>query len=178
VDGWKEIADADALATQLGFGRITPEAASRILETITQMPYSDRYVKIRIEFPELPPGNIGYMVPRTRIFFNLRRCKEFWGDAMVALATYLFTQSPQAAFIAATIRKVYDNLVLLSEDEAEVIHVLIGLARGDPYGIPVPEEALRSAHTDATVSINDLLDSLERKNVLERRREGKLILVY
>lgn len=178
MDRWTEVADAGALRTALGFDPVAPEAFARLLDAVTEAPHSDEYVKVRTEFPRLPRGLSGYLVPRTRIFFNIRRCKEFWGDAMVALATYLITQSTQAAFIAATIRKTYDNLALLSEDEAEVVHVLIGLSRGDPYVIGVSEEALKSAYTDATVSINSLLDALERKNVIERRREGMLTLVH
>jgi hypothetical protein len=177
MDGWTEITDAGALPSELGFDQVAPEAAGRLLEAVTTAPHSDQYIRVETELPRLPRAVSGQMVPRTRIFFNVSKCKEFWGDAMVALAAYLVTQSTQVAFVAATIRKVYDNLVLLSEDEAEVVHVLIGLSRGSPYVIPVSEEALRRAYTGASVSINALLDALESKQVLERRREGMLILV-
>lgn len=178
MDGWTEITDAGALRTALGFNPIAPEAFARLLDAVTEAPHCDEYVKVRTEYPRLPSGLSGYLIPRTRIFFNIRKCKEFWGDAMVALATYLITQSTQACLHCCDNQEDVRQSRPVSEEEAEVVHVLIGLSRGDPYAIPVSEEALKSAYTDATVSINRLLDALERKHVLERRREGMLLLVY
>ena len=95
---------------------------------------------------------------------------------MVALAVYSMTLSTPAAFFAATARKLYDNFNLLSEDEAEVVHVMIALAGGRPYTTPVPEAKLHAAYVDATVSLDALLDSLELKKVIQKRRGGRLIL--
>jgi hypothetical protein len=174
---WLEVENAEALVTALGLDASSTEGqGAKLLELIRRAPESSTYLNIKTEYPKSEPGKLGYVVPRTRIFFNFGRCKEFWGDAMVAVAVFSLTHSTPAAFFAATARKLYDNLTLLSEDEAEVVHVLIGLAGGRPYTTPVPESRLHDAYFEATVSIDTLLDSLERKNIIQKRRPDQLIL--
>ncbi|MGV0041663.1 hypothetical protein [Mycobacterium colombiense] len=177
MSDWPEVENAEALVAEAGLDPALIEGqGAKILELMSRAPESSRYLEIKTEYPKMPPGHVGFMVPHTRIFFNVGRCKEFWGDAMVALSVYAMTLNTPAAFFAATARKLYDNFTLLNEDEAEVVHVLIALAGGHPYTTPVQESKLHAAYIDATVSLDELLDSLERKNVIQKRRVGQLIL--
>ncbi len=148
VEGWTEVRDGQELVNALGVA--ADEATADLL---LLAPESDLYLTTRTELPAVAAGTMGYLIPHTRFFFNVSACRQFWGGAMVALTTYLATNSPQASFVAATLRKAYDNLTLLTEDEAELVHVVIGLCSGNPYRVPVREEAVMRSYTDSAVSV-------------------------
>jgi len=177
VSTWPEVDGIEQIVVEMDLGdALVDDHKSEVLALLRQAPESSTYLDVRFEHQALPSGQLGYIVPRTRIFFNVGRCKEFWGDAMVALAVFSMTHSTPAAFFAATARKLYDNLTLLSAEEAEVVHVLVALSGGRPYSTPVAESRLQAAYVDATVSLDELLDSLEKKDVIEKRRGGQLLL--
>lgn len=170
---WVEI-DAEAdLAALLGVetgAAVSPHDAMLA-------PDSAKYLRVETTMPSLPPGQVGYLVPRTRIYFNVSACRQLWGDAMVALSAYLVTQSAPAAAAATTFRKLYSSLKLLSPEEAALVHAIIECAGSNPYESPVSESDLHAALGD-TDGVDDLLDALQRKGVISTRRGGRIQLTF
>lgn len=115
---------------------------------------------------------MGYQVPKTRVFINLGTFKDLWIDAAIAIAAAMTTDTSGAsAAIRAAVKSV-QALRLLSEDEAEVVHVLLSLSGKSAYSEPFSEDVLRRSFVDATYSISDLLDSLEKKKIIVREPAG------
>jgi hypothetical protein len=176
---WDPVDSADDLARLLGFDRNQGAARiSDVLSLLGEMPNAEGYIEARTVFPEPDPGTLSYMVPRTRFFFNVSKSRQLWGDAAVAAALYVMTADTILTFAVASIRKIVDNLILLSDDEAEVVHGIIHLSKGMPYDHGVEEAKLLASWTDATVSISGLLDSLEGKGVIAGRRTDRIVLVF
>lgn len=175
---FSELPDAAALAALTGVDLPADIRPSAILDLLRDAPEADEYLTLRTEMPQIQPGVLGYLVPKTRIFFNVERCKQLWGDAMVAGAVFTMTQSAPAAFFAASARKVYDNLVLLNDDEAEVVRDFFALSAGRPYDTPIEETALRRRFDETSLSLDAVLDKLERKGIVAKRRGGMLLLVF
>ncbi len=175
--GFHELRDVRALAALLGVELDRDTDPSELLRLLEAAPDAEEYLRTVVEIPEGVPGTLQMLVPRTRLFFNVERSKQLWGDAMVAAAVYLMTQSAPAAFLAASARKVYDNLTLLTEDEAEVVRDFFPLSGGKPYRNPIEESALRARFAETLVPLDDVLDRLERKGIVAKRRGGLLILV-
>ncbi len=176
---FNEIADSHALAALLGVDLPPDVSGSTLLNLLRDAPNAEQYLRLRTEVPQLRPGVVmGYLVPKTRIFFNVERSKQLWGDAMVAGAVFSMTQSAPAAFFAASARKLYDNLTLLSDDEAEVVRDFFVLSTGRPYDAPVEEAALRKRFVDTSVPLDAVLDKLERNGIVAKRRGGLLHLVF
>lgn len=175
MTGFKEVPDLSTLGQLVGIRIDAGLKENTVLELLRGAPNSDKYFTVVLETPT-PLDALAVVVPRTRVFFNLARCKQLWGDAVVALAVYAMTQSAPAAFFAATVRKIYDNFMLLSDDEAEVVRDFFALSTGDPYRHPIPEPALRERFTHTTIPIDEVLDTLERKGIIVSHRGGGLTL--
>lgn len=175
--GWTEFQGVSDLASSLGLNE--EDLPDDFLARFMSMPNASDYVTTRTEIPRMPPGVIGYLVPKTRFFVNLSTWRSLFGDATTAMLVYAYAQSVPAAAAAAAVRKAHADLRRLSEDEAELVHVIIGLAAGrNPYKTPVEESKVQAAYVDATVSLDALMQSLVDKGVLVSRRDGRLLLVY
>ena len=175
--GWTEFRDVSDLGSLLGLNE--EDLPDDFLARFMSMPNASEYVTSRTKVPRMPPGVSGYLVPQTRFFVNLSTWRDLFGDAMTAMIVYTYAQSVPAAAAAAAVRKAHADLLRLSEDEAELVHVIIGLADGrNPYKTPVKESQVQAAYLDATVSLEALVQSLVDKGVLVSRRDGRLLLVY
>ena len=173
--GWTEFRDVSDLGSLLGLDDDLPDD---FLARFMSMPNAREYVTSRTEVPRMPPGVIGYLIPTTRFFVNLSTWRSLFGDATTAMLVYTYAQSVPAAAAAAAIRKAHADLRRLSEDEAELVHVIIGLADGrNPYKTPVEESQVKAAYVDAKVSLDALMQSLVDKGVLLTRLDGRLLLV-
>lgn len=173
-----ELPDVRTLVSLVGVAVPDEIRTNGVLQLLREAPDADQYLQVRVELPQATPGVMSYLVPRTRIFFNVERSKQLWGDAMVAGAVFAMTQSAPAAFFAASARKLYDNLVLLNDDEAEVVRDVFDLSGGRPYDVPIKEDDLRARFAETLVPLNTVLDSLERKGIVAKRRGGLLLLVF
>ena len=172
---WTEFRDGSDLGSLLGLRE--EDLPDDFIARFMSLPDASEFVTSRPEMPRMPPGVIGYLIPKTRFFVNLSTWRSLFGDAMTAMVVYMYAQSVPAAAAAAAIRKAHADLRRLSEDEAELVHVIIGLAEGrNPYKTPVEESEVRAAYVDATVSLDALLQSLSDKGVLVSRRDGRLLL--
>lgn len=178
MNGFVELVEARSLAklVEVVFDEQTDPYA--VINLLRDAPESDQYLKVEVDLPRLDPGEMGLLFARTRIFFNVERSKQLWGDAMVALAVLALTQSAPIAFFVTSARKLYDNLRVLTEDEAEVVRDIVVLAYGDPYRTPIKEDSLRSRFAGTSVPLDDILDGLERKGVLAKHRGDRLSLVF
>lgn len=171
--GWEEIGGGRQVVDALGLNGVGTPALGLLLLA----PNAGRYLRVG-EDKLLPPGQFGYMLPGRRYFFNVSACREFWGDAMVALAAFLATQSTPAAAAAAALRKLYDNLARLSAEEGELVRAIMRACPGNPYEQPVEEADIRPAFRGAPERVDDLLDALQAKGVISGRRGNRVQLVF
>lgn len=148
-----------------------------ILDLLSEAPHADEYIRVVTELPEFVPGQWGLVVSRTRLFIDVQSFRPMWGDAMVAIAAYSVTQSAPAAFFASIARKAFDSLSLLSDDEAEVVRDFFALSSGRPYDVPIREADLRLRFVDTVVPLDEVLDALQRKKIITKRRPEHLILM-
>ena len=75
-----------------------------------------------------------------------------WALVAVALVAFLATHSAPVAAGAAALRKLYDNLALLSPDEARLVRTIIRTCDGNPYEQPVAEAEVRAAFPGDDIS--------------------------
>lgn len=108
-----------------------------------------------------------------RFYLDTGKLKSLWIDAVIGLS-YLSTTGGGSGFESLTnvFAKALTAFKLLSEDEAEAVHVILYVSRGHAYTTPVPEANIRASYIDATVSIDDILASLEQKGVLKRASDS------
>jgi hypothetical protein len=97
---------------------------------------------------------------------------------MVALVAFLATRSAPVAAGAAALRKLYDNLALLSPEEARLVRAIIRACPGNQYDQPVTEADVRAAFRGDRERIDDLLDGLQTKGIISGRRRGRLQLIF
>lgn len=176
MTGFEEVSDLNSLGMLVGVRVDDDVDQDAVLALLRTAPNADEYLTIIRETPALPPGTLGLVFAKTRVFFNLTRCNQLWGDAVVALAVYAMTQSGPAAFFAATVRKLYDNIALLSDDEAEVVRDFFALSSGNPYRTPIQETVLSERFARTSIAVDDVLDRLERKGIVVSHRGGGLTL--
>lgn len=173
---WREVSSVQEL---LSFGGLDydeiPEGVNslRILSIVDDF---EPYFRVKVEFPTPRPGVLELMVARTRFWVDVNGLKEVKSDILWAFFVYAIVQNMSAAAAVSLVRKVTVTTTRLSEDEAELVAVIIGKAGGDPYKKPVNEQAVRKAYANATVSVTELLDSLADKGVIKNRRDGVIQL--
>jgi hypothetical protein len=95
----------------------------------------------------------------------------------VALAAYLATHSTPAAAAAAAMRKVGNSVRRLSEEEAELVRIIIHASPGNPYAQPVSETLVRERH-HAPERLDDLLDALQDKGIIKSVRGSRVQLTF
>jgi hypothetical protein len=174
AEEWKRVSSSAEVLEELeldGVGTLT-------FEQLLLAPESARYLRTETEMPQLPPGQYGLMVPRTRYFFNVSACRELRGDIVVALGTFLATHNAPAAAAIAALRKLQENLKRLSPEELALVRVIVSVCPGNPYKEPVAEVDIGDASGESAEKVNALLDSLQNKGVLSARREGRVQLTY
>lgn len=103
------------------------------------------------------------------VHFSLTGARKSFGDLAVLALDYLFGRLPSPATAVKLTRQLLANLATLDADEAEVVAVIRSLVGGNPYAGSASEARLRAAYADASVSLDDLLASLERKQVVARQ---------
>lgn len=173
-DGWQLVNSGEQVAAALGLDGIgTP-----MLERLLLAPGSSAYLRVEADDGPLESGVFGYGLPGTRWYFNVSACRSLKGDVVVALVAYLATHSIPVAAGAATLRKLSDSLRRLSADEVAVVRAIVRVCPGNPYELPVPEQAVRSAFRGAPDTLDDLLDGLQAKGILEGRRRDRIKLVF
>jgi hypothetical protein len=170
---WQDVRTGEQIVDALGLTGVGVPAIDRLLLA----PDSGRYLRVEPE-PPLRPGEFGYAIPGTRYFFNVTACRELKGDAIVALAAFLATRSAPAAAAAAALRKLYDNLTPLSDEEAQIVRAIIRACPGNPYDMPVAAAEVRQAFRGDPERVDDLLDGLQGKGIISGRRGDRIQLTF
>jgi hypothetical protein len=171
--GWQEVGSGKQLAEALALDRVGVPA----LERLILAPGSNDYLRVETDEESSTPGAFDIRVPGTRWYFNVTACRSLKGDIIVALTAFLVTHSVPAAAAAAALRKLGDNLDRLSEEEVAVVRAIVRACPGNPYEVAVPVEDVRAKFRDLG-QLDDLLDSLQAKGVVEGRRRDRIKLVY
>lgn len=177
-DGWIDVTRPKDLAAVLGID--VSETTKSVYSAITVLPHRDSYWVIREEPAPDQFGDdaLGFQVLKTRVFINMTEAKKVRADIYMLGVTYLATQNVPLTTMLGVVRKFAEVLRVLTEDEAEVVRVIVGLAApSNAYSLGVPETQVRAAYQDATVDINSLLDSLASKGIIRTERIGKVRLI-
>jgi hypothetical protein len=178
VSGWGEVASGNEVAAALGMDRlIEGDEPVGLLSALMVAPDSQLWLRARSDDGGGKPGQMDWVVPRTRFFLNVTECRRFWGDAATAAIVYYASHSVPLTIITGSVRKLVNNLKRLTPAEAELVRIIFAAAPGNPYRESVPEADVRRAYRKYRDPIDDLLDAIEKKGVIEKRRGGRIQLV-
>lgn len=176
--GWVDVTDPNDLAEALG---VTLTQSTRdVYSAITALPDRDSYWVTRLESPHRRPDDrsMRLEVLKTRLFLNWTEAKKVRDDVVIFGLVFLATQNLPLTTLLGAAKKLKETVRVLSEDETEVVRVIMGIAApASAYAVGVPETRVRAAYNGASVSIDQLLDSLQAKNIIRAERVGKLRLV-
>jgi hypothetical protein len=168
---WVEVKALQGIPSKIAPGVEFPAAfLGYISDLIHESPNAD---EIFVEGINLdPPGPAIVILEesaflRNRVYVDFAKLKSVWVDAAIALAVALLTGGSGAAPLMVGVISGLRRIELLSEDEAEVVHVLLGYPDQNPYIRPVPRERLQESYTDATVDLDQLLAKLAQRGVIE-----------
>jgi hypothetical protein len=101
---------------------------------------------------------------RNRVYVDFAKLKNVWVNAAIALAVALVTGGSGAAALMVRVISGLRRIEFLSDDEAEVVHVLLGYPDQNPY---LPLERLQESYSDASIDIDQLRDKLAQRGVIE-----------
>lgn len=175
---WIEVSDVrdlgDLLATELPGG-------SELLAALSRLPGADDWWSTTIEIPPTRYINgqpvMELQIMRTRYFFNWSAARKLRGDVFVIATAYAMTSSIPTAGAIGAVKKVLETFRSLTDDELELVGVIMGIAGRRPYEVSVPEKRIRDAYQGASVDVNELLDSIESKAIIRKERGEKVRLV-
>lgn len=175
---WTEVHSAQELLATIGVEVEESPGGVEPLKRLADAPSLKPYLRTRTELPTLPPGLSGMLVPRTRCWVDVSGLKSTqsalgWVAVVIAVA-----QDLTMLGALALAREVLAHSTLLTEDEAELVGVIVGKSEGDPYKHPVSEQTVSDAYKHATVCVSALLDSLTDKGVVKSRRDGLIQLQF
>ena len=172
--GWQEVSSGGQVAQALGLADVgMPD-----LERLLLAPESAAYLRVEVDEEPSARETFDLRVPGTRFYFNVTACRSLKGDIAVALAAYLTTHSVPIAAFAAALRKLNDNLSVLTAEETAMVRAIVRACPGNPYEVPVTEDAVREHFRGDAGAVDDLLDALQARGVVEGRRRGRVKLVY
>jgi len=106
------------------------------------------------------------------VYVNVTSLQSMWVDAGIAFGITLLTAGNPLPVVLTLVARAVTSLQLLNEDEAELVHVILGLSEGQAYRQSVAESRIRDAYEEATVSVGDLLDALIDRKIALRRHDG------
>lgn len=174
---WIEVTEAAQLAEILGVD--SSSINSNVYSVLTALASRDEYWKTRHERPALRPDELMHsQILKTRIFLNWTEAKRIRDDIVIVGVVFAATQNAPLSALLGAARKLKDTVSLLTEDETELVRVIMGIAApSSAYAVGVPEVQVRDAYVEATVDIDKLLDSLQAKKILRPERVGKLRLI-
>lgn len=173
---WMEVRSIQDALAAMGLDLEEFPNGTQVLQNLADTSGFERCFRVTVEWPKLPNGAVGMLVPRTRFWLDLTAAKSMGNDVFFTGVVFAATQDLPLSAAVALVRKGFGTIKRLTEDEAELVTVIIGKSAGNPYKHPVREQDVRKAYVNATVSVSDLLDSLTDKGVITSRRNGRLQL--
>lgn len=156
---------ASRIAEQLGFEPPSGDVALAMMAAYRQQKYRD-----------LVGGGVEYRyhVPGGSLNVNFAELKNVRWEVYLSLGYAILNGSGPDVIITAAAH-VISKMNVLPEAEADVVNEILRTPPRRAYSVPIDEAAFRATYQDATVSIDGLLDSLEKKNVIVRRGGGILL---
>jgi hypothetical protein len=164
---WTELSAAEVLV-ELGVGSASEDPA-QVLSILLTEPSTREFLRIE---PSDTPGQearLEYLVAGTRIFVDKTRLKEFRGDVIAGLGVWALSNSLTWSAAAALFRKGVSSIRHLSEDEVEVVRIVVRRARGDRV---IPTATIARAYAGDRESLSRILSSLARQGVLWQEGDG------
>lgn len=117
-----------------------------------------------------------YQTIHPRVFVSVQEFKRLWLDAVIAIG-FLVASSGSAQSFTVLVGRALQTFKLLSEDESELVHVILHLSQGHAYVTPLSEDVLRKSYTNATISIDELLERIVKRGIATRNN-GSIKLVF
>ena len=161
----KAIVIANQIADDFGLEHPTPDTAVAMMMA---------YRKERHDQMVAGEQEIRLQVAGTGFNVNFGEMKHIRWDVYVALGwSFLKGSTPDVIFAAAL--HVLTKIQHLPDAEADVVNELLRTPPRRPYSSPVSEAEFRKTYLDGTVSIDALLASLEKKEIIVRSDGGILL---
>ena len=177
VTKWVEVANLRHVLYRIDPDAELPvEFLDLIEDVIKNAPGGDSVYQQGFNLKE-PPGTRPVILQegafgRTRVYVNLGQLKAIWIDLLLAAGVALSTGgNVPSAVVAGSIRAV-SKVKFLSDDEAELVHVLLSYDGLNPYLVPVPMQLVRSSYEEAALDLDGLIDALASKGVLDKSDHG------
>ena len=164
-DGWVELTVAEAM-NAIGAPRADGAVSQAAFELLLGQPVSREWLRTETTWPKLPPGVMGHLVPRTRIFVNKARAKELRGDVYATASVYCFTQSLTAASAVSLFRKIANSVKMLTEDEVDLLLVVLGTSSKKPPVRPASLADVQAAYDGEGGDLRARLSALTARGVL------------
>lgn len=101
---------------------------SNLVSLLASEPISEDVLRIETTLPSLPPGTVGYIVPKTRLFINKPKARDIGWDAVTAAGVYVLTGSVSLATGAQMFQRALRMMRVLSADEADIVIVMAALS--------------------------------------------------
>jgi hypothetical protein len=155
------INSAETQARLMGLDAPSPEVAELMMFTFRQE-MAKRMIR---------SGAIEYrgQAFNTPLNINIDTLKSLWMDVVVGVGFAVGSGGSSGGdTLALAVVKALGAVRWLSEDEAEVVHVILFNSKGHAYHQPISESSLRASYVDASVDLDALLASLEKKKILTR----------
>jgi len=144
----------------------------RVLRAMMKTPELRHLLRAEESDRQVPQGRPTIWVRGTRFWVDVTGLRRVRDDIAWAGVVDALTLSLTVSAVATVVRQIAERVQVLTEDEAELVTIIISLSKGDPYRRPVDESEIRAAYQDALVSVDDLLQALVDKGVVIARRSG------
>jgi len=153
------------IANKLGLDSPTPET-TQILTGLFREHMARSTTGTELRYQTLVPN----------LYITVETFKKMWMDAAIGIGFYIATNGSVES-IAIAFTRAIAALKFLSDDESELVHVILHLSRGHAYETPVSETTIRASYQDATLSLDDVLDKLVKRGVAVRD-DGYVRLIF
>jgi hypothetical protein len=118
---WQEVSSGEQVVQALGL----PDVGVPDLERLLLAPDSAAYLRVEVDEGPSARETFDLRVAGTRFYFNVTACKSLKGDIAIALAAYLTTHNVPVAAFAAALRKLNDNLSVLTPEEMAAVRAIV-----------------------------------------------------
>ena len=119
-----------------------------------------------------------YKIPKVPLNVSITNLRKLWVDVAVGIGWAIATGG-QGGFetVSLVVAHALTLVRSLSEDESELVHVILHISRGHAYHASISEKDLHQAYEDATLDLDHLVQGLEKKGVLTRT-DGRVQLIF
>ncbi len=172
---WTEIA-GEGILTRSRRARLTRLGVkvndTQLVSLIAAQPVSEDVLTVEITFPPLPPGHLGMIVPKTRLFINKPKARDIGWDAVTAAGVYVLTGSASLATGAQLFQRALRLMRVLSTAEADLAIVMASLSNGRPTAVSIPSSTIEAAYEEDAAKVMPLLSGLRKRGIAIEDADG------